>query len=139
MSNSLRPHGVYRARLLCPWGFSRLEYWSRLPCLPPGNLPNPGTDLNPTQGLPPCRWILLPSEPPKKPKGSAYPLTTFHNRKYFHSVLLTATFSSIWASLVTWAIFKFLRLSKLAFPRSLHVLQNRMCNMYTIIILEYVT
>ena len=24
--------------------FSRQEYWSRLPCLPPGNLPNPGTE-----------------------------------------------------------------------------------------------
>ena len=23
-------------------GFSRQEYWSRLPCLPPGDLPNPG-------------------------------------------------------------------------------------------------
>ena len=23
-------------------GFSRQEYWSRLPCLPPGNLPHPG-------------------------------------------------------------------------------------------------
>ena len=29
------------ARLLCPWGFSRQVYWSGLPCLPPGNLPNP--------------------------------------------------------------------------------------------------
>ena len=25
-------------------GFSRQEYWSRLPCLPPGDLPNPGTE-----------------------------------------------------------------------------------------------
>ena len=25
-------------------GFSRQEYWSRLPCPPPGNLPNPGTE-----------------------------------------------------------------------------------------------
>ena len=23
-------------------GFSRKEYWSELPCLPPGDLPNPG-------------------------------------------------------------------------------------------------
>ena len=23
-------------------GFSRQEYWSRLPCSPPGDLPNPG-------------------------------------------------------------------------------------------------
>ena len=31
-------------RLLCPWGFSRQEYWSRLPWPPPGDLPNPGTE-----------------------------------------------------------------------------------------------
>ena len=31
-------------RLLCPWGFSRQEYWSALPCPPPGDLPNPGTE-----------------------------------------------------------------------------------------------
>ena len=30
------------ARFLCPWGFSRQEYWSGLPCLPPGDLPHPG-------------------------------------------------------------------------------------------------
>ena len=35
-------------------GFSRQEYWSGLPCSPPGDLPNPG--LNP--GLMHCRWIL---------------------------------------------------------------------------------
>ena len=29
-------------RLLCPWGFSRQEYWSGLPCPPPGDLPNAG-------------------------------------------------------------------------------------------------
>ena len=28
-------------RLLCPWGFYSQEYWSGLPCLPPGDLPNP--------------------------------------------------------------------------------------------------
>ena len=27
VSDSLRPHGLYPARLLCPWGFSRQEYW----------------------------------------------------------------------------------------------------------------
>ena len=31
MSDSLWPHGLYPARLLCP--FSRLEYWNRLPFL----------------------------------------------------------------------------------------------------------
>ena len=35
--------------------FSRTEYWSGLPCLPPGDLPNPGTE---PRGLPHCRKIL---------------------------------------------------------------------------------
>ena len=28
MSDSLRPYGLWPARLLCLWGFSRQEYWS---------------------------------------------------------------------------------------------------------------
>ena len=36
MSDSLRPHGLWSARFLCPWGFSRQEFWSGLPCPPPG-------------------------------------------------------------------------------------------------------
>ena len=32
-------------------GFSRQEYWSGLPCPPPGDLPNPGAN--------PCLWHLL--------------------------------------------------------------------------------
>ena len=35
-------------------GFSRQEYWSGLPCTPPGFFPTQG--LNP--GLPHCRWML---------------------------------------------------------------------------------
>ena len=31
-------------RLLCPWGLSRQEHWSGLPCPPPGDLPNLGTE-----------------------------------------------------------------------------------------------
>ena len=31
----------YPVRLLCPWGFSRQEYWSELPYSSPGDLPNP--------------------------------------------------------------------------------------------------
>ena len=40
VSDSLQPQGP--ARFLCPWGFSRQEYWSGLPCPPAGDLPNPG-------------------------------------------------------------------------------------------------
>ena len=50
VSHSLWPHGLQPPRHLCPWGFSTQEYWSGLPCFPPGDLFNPG--------LPHCRWIL---------------------------------------------------------------------------------
>ena len=32
------------ARLLCPWGFLRQEYWSELPCPPPRDLLNQGME-----------------------------------------------------------------------------------------------
>ena len=32
------PYGMLPARLLCPWGLSRQEYWSGSPCLPRGDL-----------------------------------------------------------------------------------------------------
>ena len=45
--------------LLCPWGFSRQEYWSGLPCLPSGDLPNPGIE----PGSPALQADSLPCEP----------------------------------------------------------------------------
>ena len=51
------------ARLLCLWGFSRQEYWSGFPCLPPGDLPNPG--IKPRSRI--LQADALPSEPPGKP------------------------------------------------------------------------
>ena len=44
VSDSLRPYGLHPASLLCPWGFSRQEHWSGLPCSSPGDLPNPGIE-----------------------------------------------------------------------------------------------
>ena len=44
VSDSLWPHGLQPARLLSSWGFPRQEYWSGLPCPPPGDLHNPGTE-----------------------------------------------------------------------------------------------
>ena len=32
---TLWPHGLHSARFLCPWRFSKQEYWSGLPCLTP--------------------------------------------------------------------------------------------------------
>ena len=38
VSDSLWPHGLQPPRLPSPWGFSRQDYWSGLPCPPPANL-----------------------------------------------------------------------------------------------------
>ena len=56
----------YFTRLLCPWGFSRQEYWSGLPCSPPGDLPNPGIEPK----SPTLQADSSPSEPPVKPKNT---------------------------------------------------------------------
>ena len=63
MSYSLQPHGLQPTRLFCPWGFSRQEYWSGLPCPPPGALPNP--EIKPRS--PALQADSLPAEPPGKP------------------------------------------------------------------------
>ena len=43
--------------------FSRQEYWSGLPCPPPGNLPNPGTKLT-SPASPALQVSSLPPELP---------------------------------------------------------------------------
>ena len=47
-------------------GFSKQEYWSRVPCPPPGDLPNPG--IKPRS--PALQADSLISEPPGKPKNT---------------------------------------------------------------------
>ena len=47
-------------------GFSRQEYWSGLPFLSPGDLPDPGIE----PGSPTSRADALTSEPPGNPKTS---------------------------------------------------------------------
>ena len=49
---------------LCPWGFSRQECWSGLPCLPSGDVPNP--EIKPRS--PALQVDSLLSEPPGNPK-----------------------------------------------------------------------
>ena len=66
VSNSLRPHGLESARLLCPWGFSSQEYWSGLPCPPPGDLPNPGIEPRSYE----LHEDSLLSELPEKPQNT---------------------------------------------------------------------
>ena len=52
-------------------GVSRQEYWSGLPCPPPGNLPNPG--IKP--GSAALQADSLPSEPRGKPQCRPIPTT----------------------------------------------------------------
>ena len=59
----LRPHGLYPARLLCPWDFPRQAYWSGLSFPPPGDLPYPG--IKPTSLA--LAGGLFTTEPPRKP------------------------------------------------------------------------
>ena len=69
MSDSLQPHGLKPASLLCPWGFFRQEYWSGLPCPPPGDLPRPGNKPS----SPTLQADFLLSEPPVKSKHRVPP------------------------------------------------------------------
>ena len=70
------PTNCKPARLLGPWGFSRQEYWNRLPCPPPGDLPNPGvlhcrwffTDLATREAQEYWRWVAYPFS-----RGSSQP------------------------------------------------------------------
>ena len=62
VSDSLQPRGLWPTRFLCPWDFSRQEYWSGLLCPPPGHLPNSGIEPR----SPSMQADCLPSEPPGK-------------------------------------------------------------------------
>ena len=65
MFDSLQFHG------LCPWGFSRQEYWSGLPCPPSGNLPKPGIESRSSA----LQVESLPFEPPETQEyWSGYPI-----------------------------------------------------------------
>ena len=59
-SKSFLPNGLQPARLLCPLGFSRQEYWGGLLFPTPEDLPDPGIGL----GSPALQGDSLPSEPP---------------------------------------------------------------------------
>ena len=83
VSSSFQPHGLY-ARLLCPWGFSRQEYWSGLPSPPAGDLPNQESNL----GLPYCRRILYYLSHQGRPY--IYIHTHTHTYIYIHSGGLVA-------------------------------------------------
>ena len=78
LSCLFRPHELQPTRLLCPWGFSKQEYWSGLSYPSPQHLPNPGIASTQTQGLPYCRQIinhLSPQGSPRILEWVAYPFS----------------------------------------------------------------
>ena len=81
MSRSLRPHGLQPNRLLCPWGSSRQEYWSGLPCPSPRDLLNPGIEL----GSPTLQQGSLPAE---LPRGALFSSWLYPN-KCMHFILMS--------------------------------------------------
>ena len=124
MSNSLRPHGLQPAKLLCPWWSSRQEYWSGLPCLPPGDLLNPeiklGSPALQADSLP----AKLPGEPEKrvdtfnKPNDAISCLSIIIKKHYYLGFLLFFTrccqsLNSVWCFdwTITLLVQKFLDLS----------------------------
>ena len=79
ISNSLQLHRLKPARLCCPWGFSRQDYWSGLLCPPPGVLPKPGIESR----SPPLQADSLLTEPPGNPRMLdcvAYPFSRGSSR-----------------------------------------------------------
>ena len=62
--DSLQTCGLQPARILCPWGFSRQEYWSGLLYSLPGDLPNPG--IEPTFPVSPALRGYFTVEPLEK-------------------------------------------------------------------------
>ena len=96
VSESLQPHRLQPARLLCPWGFSRQEGWSGLPCPPSEDLPNLGTKPS----SPALQADSLPTDPPGKPKNTGvfiisqilclciYMYTFIHLYVYIHNICM---------------------------------------------------
>ena len=66
MSKSVRPYGLWPARLLCPWDSLGKNTGVGLPCPFPGDLPDPGTA---SLMSPPPHWQAgsLPLVPARKP------------------------------------------------------------------------
>ena len=63
MSDSFATPWIVACQAPLSMEFSRQEYWSGLPCSPPGSLPNPG--IEPMYSMSPALQAdSLPTEPP---------------------------------------------------------------------------
>ena len=112
---TLWSHGLWPTKLLCPWRFSRQEYWSGLPCPPPGDLPNPGIEprspalqagslLLSHQGSPRIlEWIAYPFSRGLYTHTHTHTYTLFYvyvygilHREFVH-VMMRSPKSAMWA------------------------------------------
>ena len=74
-------------------GFSRQEYWSGLPCPPPGDIPNPGIEPR----SPTLQAESLLSETPGKPKN-----TTVGSLSLLQEIFLTEESNPLLLCLLHW-------------------------------------
>ena len=95
------PHGLQPTRFLCPWEFSRQVYWSGLPSLPPGDLPNPGIEPRPP-ALQVDSLLLEPSGKPKNMEWVACPISRGYSwpRNQTGKSCITGGFFTSWATRV---------------------------------------
>ena len=98
VSAFLWPHGRQPARLLSPWGFSRQEYWSGLPCLPPRDLLNPGIEPKSLKS-PAADFFTILSSLPLLPPGSPQMGECSQNQRGEKSNVFIES-SSKWVTLV---------------------------------------
>ena len=75
VSDSLPPRGLQPARLLCPQGFSKQEYWCGSPCPLPGHVPN--LEIK-SRFDPALQADSLPTEPTQKPPNTGVGSLSLH-------------------------------------------------------------
>ena len=85
VSDSLRPHGLQPARLLCPWNSPTL--WSGLPFSSPRDLPNAGTG----SGSPALQADPLPMSYQGSPPSFMFLTTLMSKKQSFNSELYFKT------------------------------------------------
>ena len=82
--------------------FSRQEFWSRLPCPAPGDLPNPG--IQPTQVSCIIGGFFMSEPPGKSREGTKYPWLWWLNYYYFIFLDCFSFFLNFLTSLIKYNI-----------------------------------
>ena len=130
VSNSLWPYGLYIARHApLSMGFSRQEYWSELPCPPPGDLPHPG--IEPVAPVVPA--LQADSLPQPLGKPSIDYILSQITSPLLHFTLLNPAFlnvykwAGVWIDTVQWWAFVFVFLIPAAVALALSWVQSKFC------------